>query len=204
MMLKTRMNDRGLPVTKWERRTHLQGVLVYFRIRYKPEPVTHHQSPGNEYGHIYTPFGSGGGNDREGKSSCGLTPQTARPPEGYSSSKAACSSARGTRCCLRGDTLLKICISTLFVSGLSLTGHFCIQSVPRGHFVRTPELHVFHTLHLQDAGELREAWCCLSPGQAHSLPSQQPEKEWFENLLCYLKNVLKLYAVLQEQFSNTI
>lgn len=80
---------RALPVAERERRMHPQGTLLYFRIWYKPELVAH-QSSGNGYGHIYTPFGSGGGNGREGKSSCGLMPQTAtatgglRPEQGSS------------------------------------------------------------------------------------------------------------------------
>lgn len=71
---------RALPITEWER-IHLQGVLLYFRIWYKPEPVTT-QSSRNEYGHIYAPFGSGGRNGREGKSSCGLMPQTTKATGG--------------------------------------------------------------------------------------------------------------------------
>lgn len=66
----------ALPISEWERR-----MLLYFKIWYKPEPVTN-QSSGNEYGHIYTPFGSGGGNCREGKSSCGLTWQAAKATAG--------------------------------------------------------------------------------------------------------------------------
>lgn len=57
---------------------------------------------------------------------------------------------------------------------------FCLlQVIPActsWHFVRTPEIHVFHTLHLRYALELWEACCCPPPGQrgsAHSLPREQ-------------------------------
>ena len=61
MILKTDMNERGLralPVAEQERGIHLQGMLLYCRVWYKPESVTN-QSSRNACGHIYTPFGSG-------------------------------------------------------------------------------------------------------------------------------------------------
>lgn len=76
-ILKTKMNERGLQSTA----RHQLGKETAHRIWYKPEPVTN-QSSRNEHGHIYDLFGSEQIKGREGKSSCGLTPQTTKDTRG--------------------------------------------------------------------------------------------------------------------------
>lgn len=79
------MNERGLQSTACHRvgkeTTPTGYVALLQKPTYKPEPVTN-QSSKNECGHIYFPFGCGGGNGREGKSSCGLMPQTTKATGG--------------------------------------------------------------------------------------------------------------------------
>lgn len=71
-ILKTNMKEGGLqsPSHHWLGKENTSTVC-------NSKPVTN-QSSRKEYGHIYTPFGSGGGNSREGENSRGPTPQTTK------------------------------------------------------------------------------------------------------------------------------
>lgn len=135
---------RALPVTEWERRLHLQGMLLYFRSLLTSLSLWLIDPQRMNVGIFTFPLDVGEAMAEKEKAAVAWCRRPPRPPEGYSSSEVTSSSAQGTRCCLWGDTFLKTCISAL-ISVLSLAGDFCMQSVPLGHFVRMLELHVFCT-----------------------------------------------------------